>query len=122
MSSEAGPDAGHEKARELLRETLTHYRELFGESAATYAGAMPVAANDAVQSADEDEELSLSRLLNEKLSIFPDPNARSWYKLFRHIDDDGSGRVSYAELVDLLRSSREDEEELEPEPDPRAAD
>ena len=47
---------------------------------------------------------SLSRLLNEKLSIFPDPNARSWYKLFRHIDDDGSGRVSYAELVDLLRN------------------
>ena len=58
----------------------------------------------AVEPADEDEELSLSRLLNEKLSIFPDPNARSWYKLFRHIDDDGSGRVSYAELVDLLRN------------------
>ena len=33
-----------------------------------------------------------------------DPAARGWYKLFKHMDDDGSGRISYAELEDMVRN------------------
>ena len=26
----------------------------------------------------------------------------SWFKLFKHMDDDGSGRITYHELVDMV--------------------
>ena len=33
-----------------------------------------------------------------------DPLARGWFRLFKHMDDDGSGKVSFAEFEDLVRN------------------
>ena len=35
--------------------------------------------------------------------LYEDPSKRSWFKLFRHMDDDDSGRITYAELAGLVR-------------------
>ena len=58
----------------------------------------------AVEAASDEEVTALSKLLNEALVIIPDPAARLWYKLFKVMDDDGSGRISYAELAGLVRT------------------
>ena len=57
----------------------------------------------AIEPAGADDVLALSELLNQKMAIFPDPNAREWFKLFKHMDDDGSGRISYKELAGMIR-------------------
>ena len=47
-----------------------------------------------IEAASEEELATLSKKMNDKLqdpAIFPDPNARDWFKLFKHIDDDSSG-------------------------------
>jgi Ca2+-binding EF-hand superfamily protein len=38
------------------------------------------------------------------VDIFQDPQARSWYKLFVHMDDDLSGKINYYELEDMIRN------------------
>ena len=43
-------------------------------------------------------------LLKRMSELEPDPNKRAWYRLFRHMDDDGSGRITFSELVDMVRS------------------
>ena len=53
--------------------------------------------------AGEGEVTELSRLLNERLSAYADPQAREWFRLFRHMDDDGTGRISYRELEGMVR-------------------
>lgn len=58
----------------------------------------------AVEAASDEEVTALSKLLNEALVIIPDPAARLWYKLFKVMDDDGSGRIAYAELSSLVRN------------------
>ena len=40
----------------------------------------------------------LSRLINDKMSIFADPRARGWFRMFKHLDDDGTGRISFKEV------------------------
>ena len=35
--------------------------------------------------------------------VEPDENARGWYKLYRHIDADGNGRVEFNELCRVIR-------------------
>ena len=44
------------------------------------------------------------RLLQKMGQIEPDPGKRSWYRMFKHMDDDGSGRITYYELVDMVRT------------------
>lgn len=68
-------------------------------------------------SAQECEQFSI--LLNQRMvEIFKDPQARSWYKLFVHMDDDMSGKINFHELMDMVRnelkvpSSRFSEEQL----------
>ena len=53
--------------------------------------------------ASEAELLELSALFNETLAMFPDPNAREWFRLFKHLDDDGTGRISYVEFAGMIR-------------------
>jgi Ca2+-binding EF-hand superfamily protein len=54
-------------------------------------------------SAQECEQFSI--LLNQRMvEIFTDPQARSWYKLFVHMDDDLSGKINYHELEDMVRN------------------
>lgn len=53
--------------------------------------------------AQECEQFSI--LLNHRMAeIFLDPQARSWYKLFVHMDDDSSGKINYHELEDMVRN------------------
>ena len=47
-----------------------------------------------IEPASEEELTKLSKKMNDKLqdpALFPDPNARDWFKMFKHIDDDASG-------------------------------
>ena len=58
-----------------------------------------------INPAGEDRVLELSvRLLQRMGQIEPDPSKRSWYRMFKHMDDDGSGRITYYELVDMVRN------------------
>ena len=50
-----------------------------------------------VPPADKDAMRDVSELVNSKLTLFPDPNTRTWYKLFHYIDHRGSGRISWYE-------------------------
>jgi Ca2+-binding EF-hand superfamily protein len=64
-------------------------------------------ANDggASRVANEQEKQQIAVLLNQRMvDIFPDPQARSWYKLFVHMDDDLSGKINFHELEDMVRN------------------
>mmetsp|Transcript_41625 Transcript_41625/g.77552 ORF Transcript_41625/g.77552 Transcript_41625/m.77552 type:complete len:455 (-) Transcript_41625:35-1399(-) len=55
--------------------------------------------------ATEDECTQMSLTLNQRMiEVFPDPQARSWYKLFNHMDDDCSGKISFYEWEDMVRN------------------
>ena len=42
--------------------------------------------------------------MNAKLAeLIEDRSERSWFKLFKHMDDDGSGKMSYIELSGMVR-------------------
>ena len=56
-----------------------------------------------VETASAEEVQALSEELNAKMIIFPDPQTRDWFKLFRHMDDDDSGRIAYKELAGMVR-------------------
>lgn len=49
----------------------------------------------------------ISELINTKLTIFPDPQTRTWYMLFKHIDDDATGRISHDEFAGFVRDELE---------------
>ena len=67
-----------------------------------------------VRAAREEQVVELSTKLNEQMvRIIADPMARQWFKLFRHMDDDDSGRISYAELAGMIREElKMDSDEL----------
>jgi Ca2+-binding EF-hand superfamily protein len=47
----------------------------------------------------------VANLLNQRMDeMIQDKSARSWFKLFIHMDDDGSGNVTFIELVDMIRN------------------
>jgi len=51
------------------------------------------------------ERDQIATMLNQRMiEIFIDPQARSWYKLFCHMDDDLSGKVSFNEFEDMIRN------------------
>ena len=56
--------------------------------------------------ATDEELVELSKKMNDRLqdaTLFPDPAARDWFKLFTHMDDDRSGKVTYTEFSELCR-------------------
>ena len=54
--------------------------------------------------ADDEALRSCSLLLNARLrDRFPPPATCSWFKLFTLVDDDGSGKISFDELVRMVR-------------------
>lgn len=58
-----------------------------------------------IQPASEDEVWDMAQLLNDRMAqIFLDPNSREWFRLFSHIDDDKSGRISYKEFIGMVRA------------------
>ena len=55
--------------------------------------------------ADAEEVVQLSMELNARLAIIaPDPKSRTWFSLFRYMDEDDSGLISYHELVRMVRN------------------
>ena len=55
--------------------------------------------------ANAEELVQFSMELNACLAtISPDPRARTWFALFRSMDYDGSGLISYYELVRMVRT------------------
>jgi Ca2+-binding EF-hand superfamily protein len=57
------------------------------------------------RAASEAELQQIAEMLNRRMvEVFMDPQARSWYKLFCHMDDDGSGKVDFYELEDMIRN------------------
>ena len=53
--------------------------------------------------ADDDDVLAISAIFNRELAKLP-PTAREWYHLFKVFDEDGTGRVTYAQLERALRN------------------
>ena len=55
--------------------------------------------------ASESEIAELSAVLNvAQRSVVPGWQTPSWFKLFRHVDADGSGLIAYDEFVDMVRN------------------
>lgn len=60
---------------------------------------------DAAVPASGEAVVELSRLLNRTLAkVFADPQKRSWYNLFIHMDSDKTGMIQYEELLQLIRN------------------
>jgi Ca2+-binding EF-hand superfamily protein len=56
------------------------------------------------KSATPEEVRALSQRLSTKLTeLIPDRRERSWFKLFKHMDDDSSGLIGYDELAGMVR-------------------
>merc|ERR1712232_1188752 len=61
------------------------------------------AAGDRVAKLPEVEQVA--SMLNQRMDmVILDKAARSWFKLFNHMDDDGSGNVMFHELEDMIRN------------------
>merc|ERR1712232_839056 len=78
-----------------------------------------MAKGSSARAASDHDCEQFSIILNERMiELFQDPQARSWYKLFVHMDDDLSGKINYHELEDMVRnelkvsSSRFSEDQL----------
>ena len=57
-----------------------------------------------IEPAGADECRAVAARMHKRMcELSPDPSARGWFRLFKRMDDDGSGRVSYAELEELVR-------------------
>jgi len=53
--------------------------------------------------ASDDEILTLSEALNGRMAELQAGEVVSWFKLFRHMDEDGSGLIDYAEFSRMVR-------------------
>ena len=58
-----------------------------------------------IYKAEDATVLALSVRLNQaNEQLEPDANKRTWYRLFQHMDHDGSGKITYNELEDMVRN------------------
>ena len=57
----------------------------------------------AVEAASEEEVTSLAELFTTRMAIIYKGTDCSWVKLFKFMDDDHSGRISYAEFKSMVR-------------------
>ena len=73
-----------------------------------------IAASDIPPASDE-EIKKMSELLNKMLEMYH-PDARNFFALFKHIDVDGSRRVSFNELARLIREELRIKKSELPEP------
>jgi len=81
--------------KEIVRSMKNSYAEMSGANLSKMWKTVEPAAPEEVR--------ELAELLNAKLAIFPDPKTRTWFKLFNHMDDDRSGRISFKELLGMVR-------------------
>jgi len=52
---------------------------------------------------DEEKEQASAMLNLRMKEVITDPLARSWFKLFNWIDNDGSGKIDYHEMEEMIR-------------------
>ena len=58
-----------------------------------------------VQRMDEDEVVGMAvRFVQRLVALEPESSKRSWYRLFKHMDEHGSGRIALTELVEMVRT------------------
>jgi Ca2+-binding EF-hand superfamily protein len=101
-----GSSAGQRAAERFLQksaEKAAIVRAERAERLSTHLMKGEGGSSPRVASAAEQEQVST--LLNQRMAdVFQDPQARSWYKLFIHMDDDGSGKINFHELEDMIRN------------------
>ena len=62
-------------------------------------------AMDGVEAASQEVVLKMSIRFNKAMvPIFADPVQRSWFRLYKFMDQDGSGMITYFEMTDLVRN------------------
>ena len=101
----AGMRQAVQKARAQAAQRDLHERRAAGRVAYdTHAfGDRMTSTSVAAASAAEFNELS--EQFNTQIAFLEtDPAKRSWFKLFKFMDSDGSGRVTYEEVRDMVRS------------------
>ena len=61
-----------------------------------------------IQPASEAAQLELAgRCAQQMEHIFPDPQARNWFNLFKMVDTNQTGRICFYELDQMVRAPRE---------------
>merc|ERR1719221_537431 len=99
-----GPSAG-ERAMAKVRERSAQLAREVREARVEQKGKRVKQAIPGERVATQAEIEQVAALLNSTmLKIIHDPRARGWYKLFNHMDDDLSGKISYWELEDMVRN------------------
>ena len=101
----AGMRQAVQKARAQAAQRDLHERRAAGRVAydAHAFGDRMTSTTVAAASAAEFNELS--EQFNTQIAFLEtDPAKRSWFKLFKFMDSDGSGRVTYEEVRDMVRS------------------
>ena len=72
------------------------------KKAAIAAGALEKKGLPGIEPADQEEVVALSQKLNSKLEP---KQQKEWFKIFKKMDEDGSGRITYEEFKDFVRST-----------------
>lgn len=83
-----------ERKRMVAAEMRKDYEQMSGRDL--------VALVEAVEMPTEEEITSISKTFNDALQKF-DPDSRTFYSLFKAMDMDGSRRISFAELENMVR-------------------
>ena len=77
------------------------------KKAAIAAGALEKKGLPGIDPAEQEEVVTLSQKLNSKLEP---KQQKEWFKIFKKMDEDGSGRITYEEFKDFVRSTGKSKE------------
>ena len=101
----AGMRQAVQKARAQAAQRDLHERRAAGRVAYDAHAFGDRVTCTSVAAASAEEVGQLSEQFNAQIAFLElDPAKRSWYKLFKFMDSDGSGRVTYEEVRDMVRS------------------
>ena len=60
---------------------------------------------ESLPAATKEETLALSKEFNEKMARTLPPKEQEWYRIFKQVDTDQSGRISITEFTDIVRKT-----------------
>eukprot|EP00964_Phaeocystis_antarctica_P078233 scaffold48652_cov62-Phaeocystis_antarctica.AAC.1 len=101
----AGMRQAVQKARAQAAQRDLHERRAAGRVAYDTHAFGDRVTSTSVAAASATEFNELSEQFNTQIAFLEtDPAKRSWFKLFKFMDSDGSGRVTYEEVRDMVRS------------------
>jgi len=93
-AGEAGPNW-----KERLQAAQDEKGRLAREAREAYGGKKVITA----EPASNEEVLVLSQMMNAELKKINPDDPTLWFKMFTHMDDDGSGKITYYEFSGLVR-------------------